>query len=82
MHLQCFLPTRYVKNWEYLLGTRTYYADDLYPICSKLEYRLPGCIIDKGKGGLEMDAGWGIVCISGDVGGCGACTSPGSYART
>ena len=24
---------------------RTYYADDLYQICSKLEYRLPGCIV-------------------------------------
>ena len=45
MHLQCFPPTRYVKNGEYPLGMRTYYADDLYPIWSNLEYRLPACIV-------------------------------------
>ena len=32
-------------NGEYPLGMCTYYADDLYPICSKLEYRLSACIV-------------------------------------
>ena len=45
MHLQCFLPTCYVINGEYLLGMHTHYSDDLYPICSKLEYKLPACIV-------------------------------------
>ena len=45
IHLQCFMRMRYVINGEYPFRTRTYYADDLYSIWSKLEYRLPTCIV-------------------------------------
>ena len=33
--LQCFTPTHYIVNEEYSSRTRTYYVDNLYPICSK-----------------------------------------------
>ena len=36
IHLQCFPPTHYVS------GRGTYERDNLYPICSKLQYRKPG----------------------------------------
>ena len=40
MHLQCFPPTRYVRGG----AARAHKRDDLYPIWSNLEYRLPACI--------------------------------------
>ena len=41
MRLQCFPPTRYVRGG----ATRAHKRDDLYPISSKLTYRLPACIV-------------------------------------
>jgi hypothetical protein len=41
MHLQCFPPTRYVMGG----ATRAHVRDDLYPICSKMEYGEPVCIV-------------------------------------
>ena len=41
MRLQCFPPTRYVRGGD----TRAHKRDDLYPISSKLKYRLPACIV-------------------------------------
>ena len=43
--LQCFPPTRYVKNGEYPSRMRTYYVDDLYPICSKQHCSEYACIV-------------------------------------
>ena len=44
IRLQCFAPMRYIKNGEYLLCMRTYYGDDLYPICSNQLCREYACI--------------------------------------
>ena len=41
IHLQCFPSMRYVRGG----ATCTHKGDDLYPIWSKLEYRLPACIV-------------------------------------
>ena len=41
MRLQCFPPTHYVRGG----AARAHKRDDLYPLLSKLEYRLPACIV-------------------------------------
>ena len=41
MHLQCFPPTRYVMGGV----TRVDIRDDLYPICSIMQYGEPAGIV-------------------------------------
>ena len=44
-YIRNVLRTCYVKNRENLYCTRTYYVDDLYPICSKQQCREHACIV-------------------------------------
>ena len=41
MHLQYFPPTCYMRG----VATRAHELEDLYPLQSKLKFRLPACII-------------------------------------
>ena len=44
IRLQCFTPTRYVKDGN-TGHEHAYYVDDLYPICSKQHYMVYACIL-------------------------------------